>query len=108
VVKIVGKYSTKTELTRSWDIRGSYVRLKRVFELNVLRYGPFLEGGYADARDDRGKKAKTWAHEGEGYNCGDPEKENGCESMMRVLGVQRPRGVLLRSWRRRALGLRRS
>jgi hypothetical protein len=31
VAKIVGKYSAKTELTRSWDIQGSNVRLNRVF-----------------------------------------------------------------------------
>jgi hypothetical protein len=62
-VKIVGKYSTKIELTKSWDIRGSNVRLNQVFELNVLRYGPYLEGGSADAGDDRGKKVKTRSDE---------------------------------------------
>jgi hypothetical protein len=39
-VKIVGKYSAKMELTRSWDIQGSNVRMNRVFELNGMRYGP--------------------------------------------------------------------
>jgi hypothetical protein len=34
--KIVGKYVPKTETLRSWDIHGSNVRLKRVFELNRL------------------------------------------------------------------------
>jgi hypothetical protein len=29
-VKIIGKYSAKMELTRSWDIRGSNVMLNRV------------------------------------------------------------------------------
>jgi hypothetical protein len=40
-VKIVGKYSSKTELTRSWDIRGSNARLNRVFELNGFWYDPY-------------------------------------------------------------------
>jgi hypothetical protein len=30
-IKIVGKYVPKTEMLRSWDIRGSNVRLNRVF-----------------------------------------------------------------------------
>ena len=40
--------TTLTEMTRSWDIRGSYVRLNRVFKLNNLRYGPYPEQGSAD------------------------------------------------------------
>jgi hypothetical protein len=43
-IKIVGKYVPKTEMLRSWDIRGSNVRLNRVFELNNLPYSPYLEG----------------------------------------------------------------
>jgi hypothetical protein len=54
-MRIIGKYSVKTELTRSWDIGGSNVRLSRVFELNGLRYGPYPEEGFADAGDERGK-----------------------------------------------------
>jgi hypothetical protein len=50
-VKIVDKYSTKTEMPRSLDIRGSNVRLNRVFEFNDLRYGPYPEEGSADAGD---------------------------------------------------------
>jgi hypothetical protein len=44
VVKIVGKYVLRTEMLRSRDIRGSNVRLNRVFELNILPYGPYPEG----------------------------------------------------------------
>jgi hypothetical protein len=33
-VRIVGRYVSKTEAQRSWDIRGSNDRLNRVFELN--------------------------------------------------------------------------
>jgi hypothetical protein len=53
VVKIVSKYSTKTERTRSWDIHGSNVRLNRVFELNGRQYGPYPKGCSADVEDDR-------------------------------------------------------
>ena len=63
-LKIVSKYSVKTELTRSWEIRGLNVRLNRVFELNGLRYGPYPEGGSTDVGDDRGKKVKTQANKG--------------------------------------------
>jgi hypothetical protein len=54
-IKIVGKYVPKTEMIKSWDIRGSNVRLNHVFELNSLRYGPYPEGDSTDAGDDRGK-----------------------------------------------------
>jgi hypothetical protein len=52
-VRIVGRYVSKTEAQRSWDIRGSNDRLNRVFELNCLSYG-----GYPgeDVVDRRGKK----------------------------------------------------
>jgi hypothetical protein len=36
-VRIVGRYVSKTEAQRSWDICGSNVCLNRVFELNGLR-----------------------------------------------------------------------
>jgi hypothetical protein len=55
-VRIIGKYSAKTELTRSREIHGSNVRLNYVFELNVLRYGPYPQEGSADAGDEREKK----------------------------------------------------
>jgi hypothetical protein len=38
--------------------------LNRVFELNSLWYGPYLEGDSADAGDDREKKVKTQSEEG--------------------------------------------
>jgi hypothetical protein len=63
-VKIVRKYALKTEMLRSWDIRGSNIRLKCVFELNKLPYGPYPEGDSADAGDDRGKQVKPQADEG--------------------------------------------
>jgi hypothetical protein len=38
---IVGRYVPRTETVRSWDIRGSNVRLTCVFELNRLPYGGY-------------------------------------------------------------------
>jgi hypothetical protein len=40
-VRIVGHYVPRTEALQSWDIRGSNVRLNRVFELNRLPYGGY-------------------------------------------------------------------
>jgi hypothetical protein len=56
-VKIVGKYVPRTETLRSWDIRGSNVRLNRVFELNHLSYAGYPGDDDADAVVRRGKKA---------------------------------------------------
>jgi hypothetical protein len=63
-VNIVGKYVPKTETLRSWDIRGSNVRSNRVFELNILPYGPYPEGDSGDTADLRGKQVKHSADEG--------------------------------------------
>jgi hypothetical protein len=63
-IKIVRKYAPKTEMLRSWDICGSNVRLKHVFELNSLSYGPCPEGDSTDVGDDRGKQVKPRADEG--------------------------------------------
>lgn len=41
VVKIVGKYSTKTEMTKILEIWDDNIRLNRVFEMNELEYGPY-------------------------------------------------------------------
>jgi hypothetical protein len=60
-IKIVGNYAPKAEMLRSWDIR---VRFNRVFELNSLPYGPYLEGDSADVGDDRGKQVKPRVDEG--------------------------------------------
>jgi hypothetical protein len=52
-VCIAGRYVPRTEALRSWDIRGSNIRLNRVFELNCLPYS-----GYPgdDVVDRRGKR----------------------------------------------------
>jgi hypothetical protein len=56
-MKIVRKYSMKTDMSRSWDIRGSNVRLNRVFELNGLWYGLYPEEDSAEAGG-----RKVWRH----------------------------------------------
>jgi hypothetical protein len=55
-VRIVGRYALRTESLRSWDIRGSNVRLNRVFELNRLPYGGYPGDDATVAVDRRGKK----------------------------------------------------
>jgi hypothetical protein len=45
---------------QSWDIRGSNVRLNRVFELNRLPYGGYPGDDAAAAADRRGKKQWSW------------------------------------------------
>jgi hypothetical protein len=63
-VRIVGRYVPRTEALRSWDIRGSNVRLNRVFELNCLPYGGYPGDDAATAVDRRGKKPAATAEEG--------------------------------------------
>jgi hypothetical protein len=63
-MKIVGKYVSKMGTLRSWDIRGSNVRLNRVFELNHLSYGGYLEGDCANVASRRGKQTMSLAEEG--------------------------------------------
>ena len=63
-MRIVGRYVPKTEALWSWDIRGSNVRLNRVFELNRLPYGGYPEDDAAVAVDRRGKKPVVVAEEG--------------------------------------------
>jgi hypothetical protein len=55
-VRIVGRYVPRAEALRSWDIRGSNVRLNRVFELNRLSYDAYPGDDAAVAVDRHGKK----------------------------------------------------
>jgi hypothetical protein len=59
--RIVGRYVPRIKGLRSWDIRGSNVRLNQVFKLNCLPYS-----GYPgdDAADRRGKKPVDVTEEG--------------------------------------------
>jgi hypothetical protein len=54
--RIVGRY-VRTETLRSWDIRGSNVRLNHVFELNRLPYGGYPGDDDAGVVDRWGKRA---------------------------------------------------
>jgi hypothetical protein len=63
-VRIVGRYVPRTETLRSWDIRGSNVRLNRVFELNRLPYGGYPGDDTVVTVDRRGKRAAATVEEG--------------------------------------------
>jgi hypothetical protein len=63
-MRIVGRYVPRMEALRSWDIRGSNVRLNRVFELNCLSYDGYPEDDADMAVDRRGKKPVAAAGEG--------------------------------------------
>jgi hypothetical protein len=63
-VRIVGRYAPRTEALRSWDIRGSNVRLNLVFELNRFPYGGYPRDDSATAVDRREKKPAAAAEEG--------------------------------------------
>jgi hypothetical protein len=63
-VRIVGQYVSRTESLWSWGIRGSNVRLNRVFELNCLPYGGYPGDDAVAAVDRRGKKPVAVAEEG--------------------------------------------
>jgi hypothetical protein len=63
-VRIVGRYVPRTETLQSWDIRGSNVRLNRVFELNRLPYGGYPGDAAVATVDRRGKKAAAAVEEG--------------------------------------------
>jgi hypothetical protein len=62
--RIVGRYVPKTETLQSWDIRGSNVRLNRVFELNHLPYGGYPGDDDVVVGDRRGKRAVAAVDEG--------------------------------------------
>jgi hypothetical protein len=63
-VRIVGRYASRKESLRSWDIRGSNVHLNRVFEINRLPYGGYPGDDVVAAADRRGKKPVAVAEEG--------------------------------------------
>jgi hypothetical protein len=63
-MRIVGRYASRTEALRSWDIHGSNVRLNRVFELNRLPYDGYPGDDAVVVVDRRGKKPVVVAEEG--------------------------------------------
>jgi hypothetical protein len=68
------------ESLRSWDIRGSNVRLNRVFELNRLPYGGYPRDDAAPAVDRSGKKPVVVAEEG-------PSREAASATKKRKIGT---------------------
>jgi hypothetical protein len=58
VVKFVGKYSAKTELTRILEIRDDNIRPYRIFKMNELEYGPYPEDAEEGDEEDLGTAAK--------------------------------------------------
>jgi hypothetical protein len=84
VVRIVGRYVPRTEALQSWDIRGSNVRLNRVFELNHLPYS-----GYPgdDAVDRRRKRPVAESEEGPSQEAAPAAKKRKIGTAVGGLGV---------------------
>jgi hypothetical protein len=82
--RIVGRYVPRTEALRSWDIRGSNVRLNRVFDLNRLPYD-----GYPgdDAVDHRGKRPVAVTEEGPSQDAAPATKKRKIGTTVGGLGV---------------------
>jgi hypothetical protein len=83
-VWIVGRYVQRMEALRNWDIRGSNVRLNRVFELNRLPYG-----GYPgdDIVDRRGKRPVAVTEEGPSQEAAPTTKKRKIGTAVGGLGV---------------------
>jgi hypothetical protein len=86
-VRIVGRYAPRTESLRSWDIRGSNVRLNRFFELNRLPYGGYPGDDVAAAVDRRGKKPVVVAEEGPSREAAPAIKKRKIGTAVGGLGV---------------------
>jgi hypothetical protein len=86
-VRIVGRYAPRTEALRSWDIRGSNVRLNRVFELNRLPYGGYPGEEAAAATERRGKKPAAAAEEGPSQEAVPATKKRKLGTAAEGLGV---------------------
>jgi hypothetical protein len=86
-VRIVGRYVPRTEALRNWDIRGSNVRLNRVFELNRLPYDGYPGDDAAVAVDRRGKKPVAAAGEGSSQDAAPAMKKRKLGTAAEGLGV---------------------
>jgi hypothetical protein len=86
-MRIVGRYVPRTEALRSWDIRGSNVRLNRVFELNRLPYNGY-PGDYAVVVvDRRGKRPVAVTEEGPSHEAAPAAKKRKIGTAVGGLGV---------------------
>jgi hypothetical protein len=86
-VRIVGWYAPRMEALRSWDIRGSNVRLNHVFKLNRLPYGGYPGDDAAAAVDRRGKKPAAAAEEGPSWEAAPAIKKRKLGTTAEGLGV---------------------
>jgi hypothetical protein len=86
-LRIVGRYVPKTVALRSWDIRGSNVRLNRVFELNCLPYDGYPGDDTVMAVDRRGKKPVAMAEEGPSQEAAPATKKRKIGTTVGGLGV---------------------
>jgi hypothetical protein len=77
----------RTESLRSWDIRGSNVRLNRVLELNSLPYGGYPGDDAAAAADHRRKKPVAVAEEGLSREAAPATKKRKIGTAVGGLGV---------------------
>jgi hypothetical protein len=86
-VRIVGHYVPRTKALQSWDIRGSNVRLNRVFELNRLQYDGYPGDDAAVAVDRRGKKPVVVTEEGPSQEAAPGTKKRKIGTTVGGLGV---------------------
>jgi hypothetical protein len=86
-VRIVGRYVPRTEALRSWDIRGSNVRLNRVFELNRLPYGGYPGDDVVVAIDRHRKKPVAATGEGSSWEAAMAMKKRKLGAAAEGLGV---------------------
>jgi hypothetical protein len=86
-MRIVGRYVSRTEALRSWDIRGSNVRQNRVFELNRLPYGGYPGDDAVVAVDHRGKKPVAVTEEGPSQEAAPATKKRRIGTAVWGLGV---------------------
>jgi hypothetical protein len=86
-VRIVGQYAPRTESLWSWGIRGSNVRLNRVFELNCLPYGGYPGDDVVAAVDRCRKKPVAVAEEGPSQEAAPAIKKRKIGTVVGGLGV---------------------
>jgi hypothetical protein len=86
-VRIVGHYVPRTDVLRSWDIRGSNVRLNRVFELNSLPYDGYPGDDAVVAVDRRGKRPVVVTEEGPSQEAAPATKKRKIGTAVGGLGV---------------------
>jgi hypothetical protein len=86
-VRIVGRYVPGTEALRSWDIRGSNVRLNMVFKLNCLPYGGYPGDDAVVAIDRRGKRPVAVTEEGPSQEATPATKKRKIGTAVGGLGV---------------------